>query len=67
MSSGNLANVYLAQGKIAEAEALLDSTLELDSLAQTMGQRQVWSARAELALRRNEPQRAFDYLEKMKA
>jgi len=67
VSGGNLAFVYLAQGKIDEAQALLDNTLGLDGLAQTMGQRLVWSARVELALRRNEPQKAIDYLNKMKA
>jgi tetratricopeptide (TPR) repeat protein len=67
VSSGNLACVYLALGKIDEAEAVLDASLPLDGLARTMGQRQVWSARVELALKRNEPQRALDYLDMMKS
>jgi tetratricopeptide (TPR) repeat protein len=66
VSSGNLACVYLALGKIDEAEAVLNASLGLDGPARTMGQRQVWSARVELALKRNEPQRALDYLDMMK-
>ncbi len=67
VASGFLALVYLAQGKEDQAETVLDAALSLDSPAKTMGQRLVWCARVELALRRNEPQTAYKYVEKMRA
>lgn len=67
VSGGFLAHVYLAQGKTDQAEALMDATLRLEEPARTMGQRLVWCGRIELALNRNQPEKAFEYLEKMKA
>jgi tetratricopeptide (TPR) repeat protein len=64
---GVLASVYLAQDKIDQAEALLDSVMGLDDPMQTMGQRQVWCSRVDLALKRGQPQAAFDILQRMKA
>jgi tetratricopeptide (TPR) repeat protein len=67
VSSGYLALVYLAQGNLDRANSVLDDALSLDSPARTMGQRLVWCARAELALGRNKPQSAREYIDKMRA
>jgi tetratricopeptide (TPR) repeat protein len=52
---GFLARVLLAQHDVAQAESLLDAALGPDDPTQTIGQRMVWYARAELALARNDP------------
>ena len=52
--SGFLALVSLAQHDVARAESLLNAALGPDDPAQTVGQRLVWYARAELALARND-------------
>jgi DNA-binding CsgD family transcriptional regulator len=53
--SGFLALVSLAQHDMTRAESLLNAGLGPDDPAQTVGQRIVWYARAELALARNDP------------
>src|SRR6266566_2354826 len=53
--SGFLALVSLAQHDVTRAESLLNAALGPDDPAQTVGQRLVWYARAELALARNDP------------
>jgi DNA-binding CsgD family transcriptional regulator len=53
--SGFLALVSLAQHDATRAESLLNAALGPDDPAQTIGQRLVWYARAELALARNDP------------
>src|SRR6266705_736594 len=50
-----LALVSLAQHDVTRAESLLNAALGPDDPAQTVGQRIVWYARAELALARNDP------------
>ena len=55
-TAGFLAVVYLQQQEPKLAEELLASVLSPDAPAQTLGQRLVWCARAELALARDNPQ-----------
>ena len=57
--SGFLALVLLAQHDVTRAESLLNATLEPDDPMQTVGQRLVWYARAELALASNDPSHAL--------
>jgi DNA-binding CsgD family transcriptional regulator len=58
--SGFLAPTYLLQREFAKAEAILTAALEPDAAIQTIGQRLVWAARADLALARGEPGLALD-------
>ena len=55
IASGFLALVSLAQHDVTRAESLLNAALGPDDPAQTVGQRLVWYARAELAIVRNDP------------
>jgi len=55
IASGFLALVCVAQHDVTRAESLLSAALRPDDPAQTVGQRLVWYARAELALARNDP------------
>ncbi len=59
IASGFLALVSLAQHDVTRAESLLGATLGPDDPAQTVGQRLLWYARAELALARNDPSLAL--------
>jgi len=57
--SGFLAPVYLLQHDQASADSLLTAALEPDAAMQTLGQRLVWAARADLALARDDPHLAL--------
>jgi tetratricopeptide (TPR) repeat protein len=57
--SGFLALVALAQHDLTRAESLLNAALGPDDPTETVGQRIIWCARAELALARNDPTRAL--------
>jgi DNA-binding NarL/FixJ family response regulator len=57
--SGFLAAVYIAGGELARAESVLDAVLEGDTAMQTLGQRQCWCSKAELALGRGQPDQAL--------
>ncbi len=59
IASGFLALVCVVQHDFMRAESLLNAALGPDDPAQTIGQRLVWYARAELALARNDPPRAL--------
>jgi DNA-binding CsgD family transcriptional regulator/predicted negative regulator of RcsB-dependent stress response len=67
IASGFLALVSLAQHDVTRAESLLNSALGPDDPAQTVGQRLVWYARAELALARNDPQLALHITDQLLA
>jgi tetratricopeptide (TPR) repeat protein len=58
-ATGFLASTCIQQEELALAESLLETALEVDTPAQTMGQRTIWRARVELALARGDPLRAL--------
>jgi DNA-binding CsgD family transcriptional regulator len=53
-ASSFLAVICIAQGDLARAEAILDAALDQDAPLETLAQRLIWRARAELALARKE-------------
>jgi DNA-binding CsgD family transcriptional regulator len=53
--SGFLASACLLRQDLTGAESILDAALAPEASTQTMGQRLVWAARAELALARGDP------------
>ncbi|MFL5588278.1 MAG: LuxR C-terminal-related transcriptional regulator, partial [Ktedonobacteraceae bacterium] len=63
--SGFLALVSLAQHDVTRAEALLNAALGPDDPTQTVGQRLVWYARAELALACNDPPLALHITDRL--
>ncbi|HET8853383.1 MAG TPA: AAA family ATPase [Ktedonobacteraceae bacterium] len=63
--SGFLARVYLLQEDLTSAEACLSAALEPDAAMQTIGQRLVWAARADLALALGDPPLALDITERL--
>jgi DNA-binding CsgD family transcriptional regulator/tetratricopeptide (TPR) repeat protein len=63
--SGFLAPVYLLQQDLTKAESILTAALEPDAPMQTIGQRLVWAARAELALARSDPGLVLDITERL--
>lgn len=58
--SGFLARTLILQHEFALAESILTAALEPDAPMQTIGQRLVWAARAELALARRDPDQALE-------
>ena len=65
--SGFLALVSLAQHDVVRAESLLNAALGPDDPTQTVGQRLVWYARAELALARNDASLALRIIDQLLA
>jgi DNA-binding CsgD family transcriptional regulator len=65
IASGFLAPVHLLQHDQTLAESILTAALEVDAPMQTMGQRIVWAARADLALARNDPGQALDVTDRL--
>src|SRR5262249_16083691 len=63
--SGFLARVLILQQDFKQAESILTEALEADAPMQTIGQRFVWAARAELALARGEHLLALDITERL--
>ena len=63
--SGFLARAYLLQQDLAKAESILAAALEADAAMQTIGQRLVWAARADLALARSDPSLALDITDRL--
>jgi hypothetical protein len=53
--SGFLAPTYLQRQELIRAESILDAALAPDAPSQTIGQRLVWAARADLALAHGDP------------
>jgi len=62
-SSGFLASALIAQNELTRAAEILDAAMPPDTPAQSIGQRQVWAARAELALAQNDAARAHAALD----
>ena len=65
--SGFLASVYLLQHDLARADSILTAALEADAAMQTLGQRLVWAARADLALARGDPDLALHITDQLLA
>jgi DNA-binding CsgD family transcriptional regulator len=63
LTSGYLASVYAAQGKLELAEATLNDVLESDTPMQTQSQRLCWYTRGELTLRRGKAETALHIAE----
>ena len=63
--SGFLALAYLLQHDLSKAESILATALEADAPMQTIGQRLVWAARAELALAHSDPVLALDITDRL--
>jgi DNA-binding NarL/FixJ family response regulator len=63
--AGLLAPVYLLQQDHTSAEAVLTAALEPDAPMQTIGQRLIWAARADLALARADPGTALEITERL--
>lgn len=61
---GFLAAVYIGQGELQKAKALLDEMIVPEMAAVTMGERHLWTAQAELALATREPAAALASLER---
>lgn len=65
--SGFLAPAYLLRHDQASADSILTATLEPDAAMQTLGQRLVWAARADLALARDDPHLALHITDQLLA
>src|SRR3989442_11765662 len=65
--SGFLAPAYLLQHDQASADSLLTAALDPDAAMQTVGQRLVWAARADLALARADPPLALHITDQLLA
>ncbi len=63
--SGFLAPAYLLQHDLTRADLTLTAALEPDAAMQTIGQRLVWAARADVALARGDPGQALDITERL--
>jgi predicted ATPase/DNA-binding CsgD family transcriptional regulator len=63
--SGFLARVLILQQDLALAGSILTAALEPDAAMQTIGQRLVWAARAELALARGDAGQALDITDRL--
>jgi ATP/maltotriose-dependent transcriptional regulator MalT len=63
--SAFLARAYLLQHDLTKAASILDAAIEPDAAMQTIGQRLVWAARADLALARRDPDLALDITERL--
>jgi DNA-binding CsgD family transcriptional regulator/tetratricopeptide (TPR) repeat protein len=63
--SGFLARAYLLQQDFMKAKSILTAALEPDAAMQTIGQRLVWAARADLALARGNPVLALDIADRL--
>jgi len=65
VASGFLAPTLILQQDLTKAESILTAALEADAAMQTMGQRLVWAAHADLALARSNPTLALDITERL--
>jgi DNA-binding CsgD family transcriptional regulator len=65
IASGFLAQALLLQHDEAQADSILTAALEPGAAMQTLGQRLVWAARADLALACGEPDQALSITEQL--
>jgi predicted ATPase/DNA-binding CsgD family transcriptional regulator len=63
IATGYLASVLIALGDLARAEWVLKAELDLRTPTQTMAQRLMWCAQAELALAQGNPMRALEIID----
>jgi len=63
--SAFLAQALLLQQDKAQADSILTTALEADAAMQTIGQRLIWAARADLALARGDPALALDITDRL--
>jgi len=63
--SGFLASASILRQDLIRAETILNAALPPDAPSQTIGQRLVWAARADLVLARNDPAQALDITERL--
>src|SRR5260370_27762087 len=63
--SGIRSSAYLLQQDLTKAESILAAALEPDAAMQTIGQRSVWAARADLALARGDPGLVLDITDRL--
>ena len=64
LATGHLAEVEIGLGNVARATDLLTS-ITADLPVQTLGQRRVWLARAQLALAQNEPESTLSMIDRL--
>ncbi len=64
-TSGHLASTYVLADELLQAERILKTTLDLTTPPQTLGQRLMWCARAELALAQNNPSQALQIIKQL--
>ena len=57
--------MLILQQDLTQADSILTAALEADAAMQTIGQRLVWAARAELALARSDPGLALDITDRL--
>ncbi|RIK37587.1 MAG: hypothetical protein DCC58_17780 [Chloroflexi bacterium] len=58
-----LASLWVGQGSLSRASALLDSIVHVERVGVSSGQRQCWYARAELELALRHPERALEIID----
>lgn len=62
---GHLASTYVLAGELLQAERILKATPAPTIPAQTLGQRLLWCAHAELALAQGNPSRSFQLIQQL--
>ncbi|HLY32510.1 MAG TPA: tetratricopeptide repeat protein, partial [Ktedonobacterales bacterium] len=64
-TTGHLASTYVLARNLPQAENILKTALTPDTPAQTLGQRLVWCAQAELALASDDPAQTLHIIERL--
>src|SRR5260370_1933857 len=64
-ATGHLASTYVLAHELLQAETILSGAFDATAPAQTLGQRLVWCARAELALAQNDASQALQIVEQL--
>ena len=63
LSAGFLASAQVAAGALDEATRLLETIAGIDTDMPTLAERMLWTARAELALARKQPEQALKMID----
>jgi tetratricopeptide (TPR) repeat protein len=64
-ATGHLASTYVVANALLEADSVLQASLPAITPAQTLGQRLIWCANAELALARKQPSKVLQIIEQL--